>query len=364
MFRATSRFSQFTAVLGLALVFSLSALDIADARRGGGGFGSRGSKTYQAPAPTRTAPNTAAPIERSMTPNTGTSTGAQTRPAQGAAAAGAAKPGFFNNFGRSMLGGLLVGGLIGMMLGNGLGGMAGMLGILLQVALIGGAIMLAMRFFANRNKPATAAAGGANFNRSQNFGSQFDKSASGRDDQSASQASARAPYQDASSARASTSVPSSGAAGFGTAAAVAQPVEEKLLTVTQEDLEHFEKMLTEVQTAYGQENYATLRQLGTPEAMSYLAEELGENATQGLRNHVSKVKLLQGDVSEGWTEEGKDYATVAMRYESIDYLADRETGELADGETNEASESTEVWTFVRPANGRLEDWKLSAIQAA
>lgn len=89
MLRATSRLGQFTIALGLALVVSLSAMDIADARRaGGGGFGSRGSKTYQAPAPTRTAPNTAAPIERSMTPNTG----AQTRPAQGAAAANAAKP--------------------------------------------------------------------------------------------------------------------------------------------------------------------------------------------------------------------------------------------------------------------------------
>lgn len=357
MFRATSRFSQFTAILGLALVFSLSALDIADARRAGGmgGFGSRGSKTYQAPAPTRTAPNNAAPIERSMTPNTGAQAA---RPAQGAAAAGAAKPGFFNNFGRSMLGGLLVGGLIGMMLGNGLGGMAGMLGMLLQIALIGGAIMLAMRFFANRNKPATAAAGGSNFNRAQNFGSQFGK----RDDQT----SARAPYEATPSSRSTTSVPSSGASAFGATSAAAAPqvIEEKPLTVTQEDLEHFEKMLTEVQTAYGQENYATLRQLTTPEAMSYLAEELGENATQGLRNHVSNVKLLQGDVSEGWTEEGKDYATVAMRYESVDYLTDRETGELADGETHDASESTEVWTFVRPANGRLEDWKLSAIQAA
>lgn len=141
-------------------------------------------------------------------------------------------------------------------------------------------------------------------------------------------------------------------------------VEEKPLTVSQEDLEHFEKMLTEVQTAYGQENYGTLRQLATPEAMSYLAEELGENATNGLRNHVSEVKLLQGDVSEGWSEEGKDYATVAMRYESVDYMADRDTGELAEGESTDISESVEVWTFVRPANGRIEDWKLSAIQAA
>lgn len=355
MFRATSRFSQFTAILGLALIFSLSALDIADARRGGGfgGFGSRGSKTYQAPAPTRTAPNNAAPIERSMTPNTG----AATRPAQGAAAAGAAKPGLLGGFGRSMLGGLMVGGLIGMLLGNGFGGMAGMLGMILQVVLIGGAIMLAMRFFANRNKPATAAAGNANSNRSQNFGSQFGK----RDEQS----HARSAHPEAPSTRASTSVPSGlGAAGLGTAATAAAVSDEQPLTIGQEDLEHFDKMLREVQSAYGSENYATLRQLATPEAMSYLAEEMGENATQGLRNHVSDVKLLQGDVSEAWSEDGKDYATVAMRYESIDYLADRETGALAEGESDEVSESTEVWTFVRAANGRLEDWKLSAIQAA
>lgn len=353
MLRATSRLGQFTIALGLALVVSLSAMDIADARRaGGGGFGSRGSKTYQAPAPTRTAPNTAAPIERSMTPNTG----AQTRPAQGAAAANAAKPGFFNNFGRSMLGGLLVGGLIGMLLGNGLGGMAGFLGLILQVALFAGLAMLAMRFFANRNKPATAAAGAGSARTAQNFGNQFGK----RDAQAQN-----------SNARSSTSVPSAGfGAGAGASASAAaanmmQPaVEEKPLTVSQEDLEHFEKMLTEVQTAYGQENYGTLRQLATPEAMSYLAEELGENATNGLRNHVSEVKLLQGDVSEGWSEEGKDYATVAMRYESIDYMADRDTGELAEGESTDISESVEVWTFVRPANGRIEDWKLSAIQAA
>lgn len=336
MLRATSRFSQFTAILGLALIFSLSALDIADARRAGGmsGFGSRGSKTYQAPAPTRTAPNNAAPIERSMTPNTG----AQNRPAQNAApAANAAKPGFFNNFGRSMLGGLLVGGLIGMLLGNGLGGMAGFLGLILQLALIGGLVMLAMRFFANRNRPATATAGHMR----------------------AAPLSASSYQTQHTASRSAGSVPLSGAT-----AGIKPVSEEKPLNVTQQDLDHFEKMLTEVQSAYGQENYGTLRRLTTPEAMSYLAEELGENATNGLRNHVSDVKLLQGDISESWSEDGRDYATVAMRYESIDYLADRNSGALAEGETKDISQSTEIWTFVRPANGRVEDWKLSAIQAA
>ncbi|MBX6743628.1 MAG: Tim44 domain-containing protein, partial [Acetobacteraceae bacterium] len=41
---------------------------LADARPGGGGsYGSRGSRTYSAPPVTRTAPNAARPMERSMT---------------------------------------------------------------------------------------------------------------------------------------------------------------------------------------------------------------------------------------------------------------------------------------------------------
>ena len=114
-----------------------------------------------------------------------------------------------------------------------------------------------------------------------------------------------------------------------------------------------------VKTAYGAEDYGALRHLTTPEAMSYLAEELGENATNGLRNRVSDVKLLQGDIAEAWREDGQDYATLAMRYSSIDAMVDRNSGRLVSGDDHQPSESTEIWTFVR-RNG--SDWKLAAIQ--
>src|SRR5690606_38533128 len=155
-----SRLTKLTAAMVLGLIASFAAVDFAEARRAvGGGFGSRGARTYQAPAPTRTAPNNAAPMERSMTPNTGTNTQAN-RPAAGAQNAAAAQRsgGMFGNFGRSMLGGLLVGGLIGMMLGNGLGGLAGMFGLLLQVAVIALIAMFVMRMFANRRQTAAAGA--------------------------------------------------------------------------------------------------------------------------------------------------------------------------------------------------------------
>ncbi|EEX61933.1 import inner membrane translocase subunit Tim44 [Brucella abortus bv. 6 str. 870] len=176
-----NRLTKLTLALVLGLVAVFTAVDFAEARRaGGGGFGSRGMRTYSTPAPTRTAPNNAAPIERSMTPNTGATQ--TTRPAAaGAQNAAQRSGGLFGNFGRSMLGGLLVGGLIGMLLGNGLGGLAGMFGLILQVAVIALIAMFVMRMFANRRQTAAAGAGHAGaqpFGASQPFGSA--KSASGQ----------------------------------------------------------------------------------------------------------------------------------------------------------------------------------------
>ncbi len=48
-----------------------------------------------------------------------------------------------------------------------------------------------------------------------------------------------------------------------------------------------------------------------------------------------------------------------MRYESRDVMVDRETGRVVEGDPDAATETTEVWTFVRRPG---EDWKLAAIQ--
>ncbi len=151
-----SRLSRIAAIFVIGLAVSFSAVYEADARRaGGGGFGSRGTRTFQAPAPTRTAPSNAAPIERSMTPRPQNQPGA----AQPAAAQ-QQRPGLFGGMGRSLIGGLLLGGLIGTLFGAGFGGAAGFLGMLLQIGLVIGAVMLAMRFFRSR-QPSTATAGAA-----------------------------------------------------------------------------------------------------------------------------------------------------------------------------------------------------------
>jgi len=339
-----NRLTKLTAAMVLGLIASFAAVDFAEARRaGGGGFGSRGARTYQAPAPTRTAPNNAAPVERSMTPNTGATQTNRPGAAAGTQTAAAARSGgMFGNFGRSMLGGLLVGGLIGMMLGNGLGGLAGMFGLLLQVAVIALIAMFVMRMFANRRQTAAAGAGNPSaqpFGGAQPFG-----------------AAKTAAPQAGSTSR----TPSVNPFAIKQAETpVAPVVEDEPLEIGQEELDRFEQMLSEIQTAYGREDYATLRKLATPEAMSYLAEELGEIASSGMRNEVKDVKLLQGDISESWSEGNVDYATVAIRYSAIDIMLDRNTGAVVEGNPDEPVESVEVWTFTRVDGG---NWLLSAIQ--
>ena len=95
----------------------------------------------------------------------------------------------------------------------------------------------------------------------------------------------------------------------------------------------------------------------TPEMLSYFSEELAANASRGLINRVTDVKLLQGDQAEAWREGRSDYATVAMKFALRDSMVERASGRIVEG--GERSEVTELWTFVRVRGG---NWLLSAIQ--
>lgn len=310
-------------IIGSGLV--LLAGDLAEARRAGS-FGSRGARTFQAPSPTRTAPKPT-PIERSMTPQNPSAapvaTGRQP-------ATASARPGMFGSgFGGSLMRGLLVGGLIGMLLGYGFGGMAGVLGLLVQLAIAMLVATLVVRWFANRRQVAS---GGA-VRREMAMAGAGEMAGAGFGGGSAPGPAATAPVE--------------------------TPTMFSEARVEQSDLDDFERLLSKVQEAFAREDYAALRAITTPEVMSYLAEELSQNATAGVRNDVSATRLLQGDVSETWNEDETQYATVAMRYESVDVMRERTSGRVVSGDAGAVTETTELWTFVRPRGG---SWKLSAIQ--
>jgi predicted lipid-binding transport protein (Tim44 family) len=302
-------------VLSLALPLML-AISSADARVGGGGSsGSRGTRTFSAPPSTSTAPGTAQPFNRTMT-----------QPGSpGVGAPAAAGGGFFNRPGMGMLGGLAAGflgaGLLGMLFGggmfSGLGGLSSIFGLILQIGLIVIVVRLAMSWWQRRHATASAYAGAA-------------------------PGAAAGPAQ--SSFRTGS--------GFGLGSGSAP------LEILPADYEAFERLLSDIQAAWSNEDVARLHTLATPEMVSYFTGDLAANKTRNVVNKVSDTKLLQGDLAEAWREGETDFASVALRFSMVDKTIDRTTGRLVEG-SEQPTEATEVWTFLRP---RGANWELSAIQ--
>ena len=266
-------------------------------------------RTFSPPPATPTAP-TAAPIQNSMTQPGGAAPIGQT----------AIRPGFF---GGGLFGGIAAGflgaGLFGLLFGQGFfGGMAGfasIIGLLLQVMLV---VIVARLIFAwwqrrNMRAPAYAAAYPATGHSFGGLG---------------------------------------GALGSSNARPAGEP-----LAIAKSDYDVFERLLGDIQAAYSTEDLSALRAKVTPEMLSYFSEQLAGNASRGLINRVTDVKLLQGDLAEAWREADADYATVAMRFALKDSMVERASGRTVEG--GERSEVTELWTFMRARGG---NWLLSAIQ--
>ncbi|MFD1333527.1 TIM44-like domain-containing protein, partial [Methylopila musalis] len=150
-----------------------------------------------------------------------------------------------------------------------------------------------------------------------------------------------------------------GFGGFGGRAAAAQAVTP--IQLDGGDFDAFERLLSDVQYAYSEQDLAKLSRLASAEMVDVFRDDLDQDRERGVVNRVRDVKLLQGDLSEAWREDARDYATVAMRYGLVDVVEDRATGRLVDGDPNRPVEATELWTFVRPRGGA---WTLSAIQQA
>jgi predicted lipid-binding transport protein (Tim44 family) len=216
------------------------------------------------------------------------------------------------------MGGLIAAGLASIF---GIGALASVLGFVLQVALIAGAAYLVVTFIRSRNQPAPAYARGP--------------SAQGP----------RETPQAQSFASNGSNTPST-------------------LAIGQTDLDTFEKLLGDIQTAYGREDVEQLGAKTTPEMLSYFSQDLSDNAKKGVHNEVSGVKLVQGDLSEAWRENGSDYATVEMRFSLIDAIVDRATGQVISGDRTRPTEATELWTFRRDDRTHADGWQLSAIQQA
>jgi len=288
----------FTALLAASLAFAPA---LADAKAGlSTSMGSRGTNTYTAPPKTSTAPYSAAPMQRSATPTPSYA------PSPGLAAPVRPRSPFMSG----LLGGMLGAGIGGLLFGggffHGISGIGGFIGFLFQIFLI---VMIARWLFGRFFRPAMA--GGPEV---------------------------------------VTRMPTQGALPGGSG--------PPPIAIGPADYQQFEQNLQAVQAAWSAQDINQLRAVATPEMVGYFSEQLSELASRGVRNMVTNVHLEQGDLSEAWAEPGREYATVAMRFSMVDVTVDA-AGRVVEGNPNQRTQSTEVWTFLRAPGGR---WLLSAIQ--
>jgi predicted lipid-binding transport protein (Tim44 family) len=286
-------------VLAIVLAVAVALSPAAFAKMGSGSsFGSRGSRTYDRP------------IERTYTPPPAMAPAPMPGIAPAPAMGQPARAG-----GSSFLGGVL-GGLTGFGLGSllfshsafaGDGGMSplgGILGLLLQVALLVFVVRWLLRLV-RRSLPGASPG-------------------------------ARAPRPAAAPARMA-----------------------KEFEPTEADKQAFGGILVAVQQAWSNADLAGMRRLATPEMVAWLADDLTANASRGVRNIVDEVSLLKGDVVEAWREGGREFATAVLTFAARDYSVRADTQVVVEGDPRQPTQSCEAWTFVRAGGGQ---WLLSAVE--
>src|SRR5262249_49481968 len=163
------------------------------------------------------------------------------------------RPGFFGGLAAGFLGAGLIGLLLGHGLGGGLGGLASFLGLLLQLGLVAVVGYLVWTWWQARTQPALA--GGPSLRDAPSGGPR--------------------------------PMGLGGLGGGGGAAPAPAAAGSDTVGLTSADFDQFERLLGEVQTAYGAEDLGRLRTRVTPEMLSLLSADPSGNKRQARRTRVS-----------------------------------------------------------------------------
>jgi predicted lipid-binding transport protein (Tim44 family) len=311
----------------LVVLSSMVVMSVSDAWARAQRGGSRGSRSYSAPA------RPSSPAQPSMPASPSRSLD------QPAPAGPGSRPGLFGGL-MGGIAGFALGGLLGGLLFGGLGHGFGAIG-LMDILLIGGGILLLMAFLRRRreaSQPAYATAGGPSI------------SYAGAGDRAGAAASSRS--------TATMEAP----AGL-------SDLERGLAHIRQMDPSFDPADVAEFARSvfHGVQGAVRARDLGsvegwlTPEMLTELRAQCDQLRSARRTNHVERIAIRRADVTEAWQEGGRDYVTVLVAASLLDYVVDDVTGAVVEGSRTAPQEVEEFWTFARPVGKNA--WQLSAIQS-
>jgi predicted lipid-binding transport protein (Tim44 family) len=307
---------RFVSVLSLVVValFLTAVTDVWARARSGG---SRGSRTYSAPArPAPASPDIPASPSRAQTPS----------PAP-------QRPGLFGGLGGfgGILGGLLLGGLLGGLLfgahGFGIG--------LLDILLVGGGLFLLATMLRRRQAraPAYAMAGQTTL-----------AGPSATETGWTRPVAAEAPSAEASDL----------ARGVGHLRTLDPAFDPATLATLAR------RMFVRVQEGVMARDLTALRDYVSPEMLAVLQAQCDQLKSSRHTNRIERIEVRAAELTEAWQEGGRDYATVGIQASLVDYTVDDATGGVIDGSPGQPQAVEEFWTFTRPVGP--QPWRLAAIQ--
>jgi len=308
-------------ILAAVLFLSITVMELnAHARAGGSrSMGSRGSRSYSAPA---NQPSQAIPPRQQATP--------APAPAPGSVPQQQPSGGFMRNMAGGMLGGIaggMLGGMLFRSLGMAGGGVGGGGGIgLFEIILLAGIGYLIYRFIKNKRAADSSTQNGYQGGTVTPISNDY--------------SSNQPPLQDVD-------------AGLGHIRQMDASFDEQRFNDQVMDI------FFKIQGSWMNRDLAPVGGLLTDEMRRIFQEDLDRLLRDKQVNRLENIAVRNVEVVEAWQESGQDYITALIYANLLDYTTDDTSGAVISGSKTEPVKFEEYWTFTRPVGNN--PWRLSAI---
>lgn len=131
------------------------------------------------------------------------------------------------------------------------------------------------------------------------------------------------------------------------------------------DLDSFKEQrmddFLKIQSAWNTRDLGAVRSLIAPEFQKTLDADIESLKAAGQINKLENIAVRGAELAESWQEYGKEYATLKLKAQLLDYTLDERSQAVVAGDRNRPVKFEEEWTFVRGVGQQAEPWKLTAI---
>lgn len=114
-----------------------------------------------------------------------------------------------------------------------------------------------------------------------------------------------------------------------------------------------------IQSAWMNRDLSLIDDLLTDEMRKVFQVQIDQMFREGTVNRLENIAVRKNEITEVWQESGRDFITLLIDANVLDYTTDDRSGTVVAGSKTEPVKFQEYWTFTRPVGGN--PWKLSAI---